>query len=320
MSCLVLYLIAMDKYTRSQSYASRLNYLLKAFGFQHAKAGKAYLNAAIPAYQRFLPNTAALISLLENEVITQSFYKAAVTPGPRKHDTEFTVSDFIDYVFCPYKVVLRFAGCLTLRSKETHDGSQFHSSEIFLEHIAAAKKVRSNIFKRIAGNFNSGFSPQYRDFLHTELSQAQILYSSEADQELLRCGNIRGKPDYIFRTPKGNLLVELKYSHNEQDMLFATYKIQAFCYWLLAQANDVSVDRACILKFSSDKQKLKQPRIYPFSIDPAAASATVQNVNAGLCRIVEAKPLNLTLPIDLKKCVRCGFRYICRYLRQAQAP
>lgn len=293
--------------------------LLKNLGFKYIMTGKAYLAARFKKHKlgrRISSNFArVIIENLRQEVNRKNSISSI---NPPKRDFDFTVSDFVDYVFCPYKASLKFKGAVAPRTKDASEGEALHRNEEFLEHLEVIRKNRQSFWGRVTDVISSEFSRNYKNFIANNLLDSEIVYSSEKPQDLLKSGNLRGRPDYIFNTWKGNMLLELKYSNSQDDVLYNTYKIQMHCYSLLAERNSIPLHNAFILKFPRQKKKLVYPKIHPWKIDLDQAKREVSRINRELTKLVKDKGLSRVYPLELKKCVKCSYRYFCQRLLKAK--
>lgn len=294
----------------------KINDLLKEFGFRRITTGKIYLAHVFnkSRLRRIISENFAriIIDYLEREVSRKN--SSPVVIESKKTDCNFTVSDFVDYVFCPYKVLSRFRGVVMPRTKNAGKGEVLHRREEFLDHLEIVKKSRKTTWRKIIFSLNGRFSRQYRKFLASNLLDSDIIYSSEKAQRLLSCNNIRGKPDYIFRTPRGNILLEIKYSYQSPDIVYNTYKIQMHCYCLLAHKNNIDLTKAFILRFPQESFKLGYPQIYPWNINILQAKTEIGKINQKLGELVKNKSLSGERVLEFNKCVRCNYRYFCNFL------
>jgi len=298
-------------------YNDKIIYLLRALGFKNLLTGQNYLKKLFPDYLPETDNDSGLIKtitgFLSHEIIQKNHVINTTEQKEPKKKKEFTVSDLIDYVFCPQRTGLKFQGFTLAQAKQAKTGEKLHARDLLSLHINLARNHRPNLWRRVFSKKSIKFSTEYHAFLKKYLTNSTPLYHPKKDNRLLRWQNIRGKPDYIFRGPEENIIVELKYSQNNDDFFYNTYKIQLYSYALLAHTSGIETTKAFLIKYSPQSGPDIQPAIYWLDINIREAENQTKAVINSLGRAMDFPEIMFEPDVDLNKCCRCSYRYLCRY-------
>jgi CRISPR/Cas system-associated exonuclease Cas4 (RecB family) len=306
-------------YYASEKTLGYIDYLLSAFGFRYRETGRAYLAVRFKGYKtgKLLPSDLAdtIIEELKKSIIAKGYNRTNNLGRIEKKNNCFSATDLADYIFCPYKIILKFKGFSAQKKKAAEEGIQSHKEENILKHIDILKRRQKNIFKRWFLSSRDKFSQIYENFIKENLFDSELIYSSEQTRELLTYSNLGGKPDYIFFTPQGNILIELKFSYLLSGTIYKSYKIQMYCYALLAQKNGIDVKRGFLIKYPKDKAQQRHPIIcQPIEFKMNEVYAEVMRINDELSQVVKDMRLQKRIIVNLNKCVKCAYMYFCNVM------
>lgn len=311
----------MRQYNASFQEYKRIEDLIAQIGFRNKSGGQWFIVQKIKSYAPYKKIThycaQNVIAFLESEL------KLRMSSLKRREANNFSIisaTDLAEHVYCPQISILKKNGVGKHTTESAIDGSYKHKVEDVNMHLTNIRRKRT-ILNKFFNYLFPKFSNSYINFLKNELKDAECIYNSNDTVDSLKFKDIIGKPDYIFSSPSGNVLLECKWSRGDIKKLFRSHKIQLATYWFLCEKNNIKLKKMFLLKYSFNDRSFSPAiinAINEYGLNYEEMLKTVYGLRKDLLETIETNSLGKFFNFNIKKCCGCGYRYNCCHFLEAR--
>ncbi|MCA9406017.1 MAG: Dna2/Cas4 domain-containing protein, partial [Candidatus Omnitrophica bacterium] len=296
----------MGQYHASFAEYQKIKKLIFILGFKNTSGGYWFIDERIPSfvpYGRITHYCAqTVISLLKEEIRLKKTRKQILE---KKNFDFISATDLAEHVYCPQQTLFKKNGTPIPHIKELRQGERQHKLNDITRHIIKAKKSSHGFWKFWRHLFPK-FSKEYYMFLQNFFHDTQCIYNSNNNPHSLEYAKFVGRPDYVFLTPKGHILIECKWSKGDAETFYATYKAQLCAYYLLCKNNNMDIKESFLLKFPFKNSHT--PTIHKYQLNEKEIQETVYGLEQSLLKTLQNNSVTPNFQINMKKCCKCSYR------------